>query len=67
MSRKEEFEKDQKACPQCGASMIKMDNTTRTKVSEKPRKGGGVSIQYKYGPKKTRWYCNESFEHTVDE
>jgi hypothetical protein len=67
MSRKEEFEKNQKACPQCGSSMEKIEFTPKkvTSVSARGTKPGYNLNKKATGPKESYWQCSEDFGHTV--
>jgi hypothetical protein len=66
MSRNEEFRKDQKACPQCGSSMEKIDFTPKKVTSVTARKGAGYNLNKKSaGAKESYWQCSEDFGHTV--
>ena len=67
MSRNAEFAKDQKACPQCGASMEKVEFTPKkvTSVSARKTKAGYNLNKKAVGPKESYWQCSEDFGHTV--
>lgn len=67
MSRNTEFAKDQMACPQCGASMEKIEFTPKKVTSVTPRKGAGYNLNKKaVGPRQSYWQCSEDFGHTLD-
>jgi hypothetical protein len=67
MSRNAEFAKDLKACPQCGASMEKIEFTPKkvTSVSGRKTKPGYNLNKKAVGPKESYWQCSEDFGHTV--
>jgi hypothetical protein len=66
MSRNAEFAKSQKACPQCGSSMEKIDFTPKKVTSVTARKGAGYNLNKKAtGPTESYWQCSEDFGHTV--
>jgi len=59
-----------KACPQCGASMEKVEFTPKKTTSVTPRTRGGqshgVNVNKKaVGAKEVWWQCPEDFGHTV--
>lgn len=67
MGRKEEFDKDLKACPQCGSSMEKIEFTPKKVTSVTARKGAGYNLNKKaVGPKQSYWQCMEDFGHTIE-